>query len=173
MSFAAQFCMGRWSNLRRRYQFEMDRNSQLCTKTGIIRTSYWPYLNRLKFLDNYYQPLQPKKEKKPKRKAKPKQKKVIQKSWSDEDDSDNHFSDDFDRDCNVEDHITATNIIKEETVKVEKREIIKDNFHQMQVLLAGFEGESLTRIERRLMAFLCKCQLRALSGDQTIDDLYV
>lgn len=47
-----------------------------------------------------------------------------------------------------------------------------ENYSKMQTLLSGFEEEDLQCMERRLIAFLCKCQLRALS-DQSIDDLFV
>lgn len=47
-----------------------------------------------------------------------------------------------------------------------------ENYQKMQSILAGFDEGSLHVIERRLLAFLCKCQLRALSN-QSIDDLYV
>lgn len=68
--------------------------------------------------------------------------------------------------------------IQDEEIQLEEDEPIDDtekrleNLRKIQSLMANFEGERLKKIEKRLMAFLCKCQLRALTH-QGIEDLQI
>lgn len=194
-----QFCLNRWNNLRGQFQKELKHSNELCTKTGLIKGSTWPYLERLKFLECTVQANKPKKEKKSKRKVK--LNKQIENEtkpvWIHED-TESILSGDYEHEYNVEeithqvdaannlentyeDDFSIIEEIAEEVVGTETMEQTEaymsnsttpENYRKMQALLSSFEGETLLRIESRLMAFLCKCQLRSL-GEQTIDDLFV
>lgn len=189
-----QFCLSRWNNLRGQFQKELKHSNELCPKTGLIRGSTWPYLERLRFLECTVQAYKPKKEKLRKRKAKeiceePQESEHVWQS----DDSDTKMGGDMDdndlmkdleddgqettnpMEDSYEDSYAIIEEIAEEVVGTEEHieiESSMDNYHKIQSLLMDFEGETRRRIERRLMAFLCKCQLRSLSH-QGIEDLFV
>lgn len=142
------------------------------------------------------QAYKPKKVKVPKRKPKedPDYFPDDENTWEDSDDSQSKMVEDIETDYNIvqlpsneqeqhnnpleEEHFSDSfSIIEEiaEEVVGTDDHIIEDStdtIRRIETLLMGFEGESQQRIERRLMAFLCKCQLRALT-DQGIEDLYV
>lgn len=73
-----------------------------------------------------------------------------------------NISDASTQDYNQQERVQAPHLKSEST----------QNMQRMKALLDGFDGDNWQRIERRLMTFLCKCQLRALTN-QGIDDLYV
>ncbi|XP_065360980.1 uncharacterized protein LOC135954694 [Calliphora vicina] len=198
MGFPVQFCLNRWNNLRGQFQKELKHSNELCPKSGLIRGSTWPYLTRLRFLESTVQSNKPKKEKLSKRKLKELEEMEQESVWK-SDDSDSRHIDEQDNDYNIDDltdTVQNSNVIEETYIGDEDYSIIEEiaeevvgteaieqtenfalnntieNYRKMQTLLSNFEEDSLQTIERRLMAFLCKCQLRALS-EQTIDDLYV
>ncbi|KAM7355044.1 uncharacterized protein ACRADG_001272 [Cochliomyia hominivorax] len=203
MGYPVQFCLNRWNNLRGQFQKELKHCRELCPKSGLIRGSTWPYLERLRFLECTVQANKPKKLKLSKRKLRELQELEQETVWKD-DDSDSRQSVEEelvdDTEYTIEE-VTETvqedsqmmedvylcdedysiiEEIAEEVVGTEEIEQAEDigsddtleNYDKMQSLLTGFEEDTLQTIERRLMAFLCKCQLRALN-DQSIDDLYV
>ncbi|XP_023297219.2 uncharacterized protein LOC111679855 [Lucilia cuprina] len=205
MGFPVQFCLSRWNNLRGQFQKELRHCTELCPKSGLIRGSTWPYLNRLKFLEATVLANRTKKLKLSKRKLKELQQLEQQFEWRSEEEEDEEEEEEEDRlseepehEYNIEeitDNVEHTEVIEETYIADEDYSIIEEiaeevvaeatehvehftpndtmeNYRKMQSLLDTFEEEAMQIIERRLLAFLCKCQLRALSN-QTIDDLFV
>ncbi|XP_013107864.1 uncharacterized protein LOC106087384 [Stomoxys calcitrans] len=196
MGFPVQFCLSRWNNLRGQFQKELKHCNELCPKSGVIRGSTWPYLDRLRFLECTVQAYKPKKERIPKKKQKEPQD-VPEESddiWE-SDDTDTKFHDEIGSDFHIElattsgqeeqivqhdleEHFSDTysiiEEIAEEVVGTEDTiiEDTTDTLRRIETLFEGFEGETRVRIEKRIMAFLCKCQLRALN-QQGVEDLYV
>lgn len=202
-----QFCLSRWNNLRGQFQKELKHCNELCPKSGVIRGSTWPYLERMRFLEGTVQANKTKKKKLSKRKLKELQELEQEPDWKDEDTESRHseeievggeeqiheyqieeITDTIQEEPQVieetyveDEDYSMIEEIAEEVVGTEHIEQTEDdyatddtveNYHKMQALLNNFEEETLQTIERRLMAFLCKCQLRALN-DQSIDDLFV
>ncbi|XP_061395580.1 uncharacterized protein LOC133331194 [Musca vetustissima] len=198
MGYPVQFCLSRWNNLRGQFQKELKHCNELCPKSGVIRGSTWPYLERMRFLECTVQAYKPKKERERKRKPKeiPDLLQEANNFWeSDESNSkmpeDNEEDNDMGSDFHIELHTTehegthqleeqfsdSFSIIEEiaeEIVGTEDTivEDTTDTIRRIEALYMGFDGDSRERIERRIMAFLCKCQLRALNH-QGIEDLYV
>lgn len=197
---SVQFCLNRWNNLRGQFQKELKHSNELCPKSGLIRGSTWPYLNRLRFLECTVQANKVKKERISKRKLKELEEMKQETEWKQEDEE-STLSEEYSAEMfkveNIREELLETQTIEDIYVDDESYSIIEEiaeevvgsetveeetddfasnnsleNYQKMQSLLAGFEEETLHIIERRLFAFLCKCQLRALS-DQSIDDLYV
>lgn len=193
--------MSRWNNLRGQFQKELKHSNELSADTGIIKGSTWPYLNRLRFLECTVQANKPKKLRIPKRKVKTSPQIENQNlspiQQPEKEEPDIYYSEEYNdfRIEDITDQVDPSDLIEEtyiddysmieeiaeevvntDMIIVQTDEFLDntsvDNTHKIQALLLSFEGETLQRIERRLMAFLCKCQLRAL-GEQTIDDLLV
>ncbi|TMW51682.1 hypothetical protein DOY81_003228 [Sarcophaga bullata] len=202
MGHPVQFCLNRWNNLRGQFQKELKHSNELCPKSGLIRGSTWPYLNRLRFLECTVQANKIKKEKVSKRKLRELEEMEQESEWKDDDDEESILSEEefetdmfkvediteevqepqtLEEDIYVEDE--SYSIIEEIAEEIVGSETVEEsddfasnnsleNYQKMQSILADFDEGSLHIIERRLCAFLCKCQLRALSN-QSIDDLYV
>ncbi|XP_075162508.1 uncharacterized protein LOC142235138 [Haematobia irritans] len=195
MGFPVQFCLSRWNNLRGQFQKELKHCTELCPKSGVIRGSTWPYLERLKFLECTVQAYKPKKERVPKRKQKENRELPDESDgiW-DTDDAEAKLNEEIVNDFHIEltqdgqqeeiventleehfsDSYSIIEEIAEEVVGTEEH-IIEDRaetLRRIDTLFEGFEGETRERIEKRIIAFLCKCQLRALN-EQGIEDLYI
>lgn len=173
--------------MRGQFQKELKNCNQLCPKSGVIRGSTWPYLNRMKFLECTVLAYKPKKEKLSKRKLRELKQMEEESVWDAEENSEEHSVinvevEDLEvmDDSYVSDEYAIIEEIAEEVVGTETIEETHEygsnntleNYSKMQTLLSGFEEEALLCMDRRIIAFLCKCQLRALS-DQNIDDLFV
>lgn len=183
-----KFCLSRWNNLRGQFQKELRHCTELCPKSGKIRGSSWPYLERLRFLENTLQYNKPKKSRLSKRKQE--QLQQMQDDWKADDSGGN-----IDKISDIEDH-SVQNItqhiggednpitesytedsnyglieeLAEEVMGPDSSTISPSNLEKIEALLFGFEGETRNRVERRITAFLCKCQLRVLNRED-IDDL--
>lgn len=198
--FLVQFCLSRWNNLRGQFQKELKHCNELCPKSGVIRGSTWPYLDRMRFLECTVQAYKPKKERERKRKTKeiPDLLQETNNFWE-SDDSNSKMTDDNEdneeNDMGSDFHIELQATEHEETHQLEEQfsdsfsiieeiaeEIVgtedtivedtTDTIRRIEALYMGFDGEPRERIERRILAFLCKCQLRALNN-QGIEDLYI
>ncbi|KAI9587078.1 uncharacterized protein LOC119645254 [Glossina fuscipes] len=188
MGQEVKFCLSRWNNLRGQFQKELRHCTELCPKSGKIRGSSWPYLERLRFLENTLQYNKPKKPRLSKRKQE--QLQQMQDDWKADDSGEN-----MDKISDIEDH-SVQNItqhiggednpvnesytedsdyglieeLAEEVMGPDSSTISPSNLKKIEALLFGFEGETRNRVERRITAFLCKCQLRILNQED-IDDL--
>uniref|UniRef100_A0A1A9WT84 MADF domain-containing protein n=1 Tax=Glossina brevipalpis TaxID=37001 RepID=A0A1A9WT84_9MUSC len=185
-----KFCLSRWNNLRGQFQKELRHCTELCPKSGKIRGSSWPYLERLRFLEHTLQYNKPKKPRLSKRKQEELQQ--MQDDWNDDDKSENmdkssdieiHNIQDMTPPIGEEDNPVTESYtedsdyglieeVVEEVMGPDSSTMSPSNLEKIEALLFGFEGENRNRVERRITAFLCKCQLRILS-QQDIDDLYL
>ncbi|XP_053955367.1 uncharacterized protein LOC128861332 [Anastrepha ludens] len=174
MEASPNFCLSRWNNLRNHFQRELRHCHELCPKEGIIRGSTWPYLDRLRFLEGTIRFNKPDK---PFRTNKREHKCVHLK----------HLDADEEIMCEgvtndslphnegfVEFEELANEIFEnEESAALSgPDELVQErltNFEQMAELLNNIRNESKIEIERRIMAYLCKCQLRALVGEGITD----
>ncbi|KAH8305248.1 hypothetical protein KR018_006736 [Drosophila ironensis] len=172
MGCEVDFCLMRWNNLH--YQFRKE------FRRADTKGSTWPYLERLRFLADTPQ--------RAKSKAKSKVKDAqegptggpslvieeatpVQFVWETYEEG---VADD--QAFIVEEIIeeASDQIIQEEIIYEEEAspaEILypPESFQQVDTLLAQLKEPHRTRAERRIMAFLLKCQLRSLSNQGTED----
>ncbi|KAH8297814.1 hypothetical protein KR054_010877 [Drosophila jambulina] len=174
MGCDVDFCLMRWNNLHYQFRKEVRR----ADSSG----STWPYLERLRFLADS-QPLP-----KARSKAKPKD------SPSKQDTVVNETAVQFLWETYEDGEITQTpstfiieEIVEEPNEQVIQEEIIheeedepqpahtlspRSSYLHMDQVLAQLKEPQRRRAERRITAFLLKCQLRALSN-QSAEDLVI
>ncbi|XP_017121787.1 transcription factor Adf-1 [Drosophila elegans] len=169
MGCDVDFCLMRWNNLH--YQFRKE------IRRADTSGSTWPYLERLRFLG----------ESQPPAKTKCKQK-VRDSSGKQEDSVEQetpvHFLWETYEDGEVTQQPSTfliEEIIEEPSEQIIQEEIIyeeqetaqilspKSSFLQMDQVLAQLKEPQRNRAERRITAFLLKCQLCALSNQSTSD----
>lgn len=151
----------------------------------------------MRFLECTVQANKPKKQKISKRKLKELEEMEQEITWKADDvESESTHSEEVDVEHLEYDEVTNSNVIQESYVGDEEYNVIEEiaeeivgtehvaqtieygtdntleNYSKIHTLLSSFGEETLHCIERRLTAFLCKCQLRSLSN-QSIDDLFV
>ncbi|XP_052845529.1 uncharacterized protein LOC128258140 [Drosophila gunungcola] len=169
MGCDVDFCLMRWNNLH--YQFRKE------IRRADTSGSTWPYLERLRFLG----------ESQPSAKTKCKQK--VRDSTGKQEDSVEqetpvHFLWETYEDGEVIQQPSTfliEEIIEEPSEQIIQEEIIyeeqetaqilspKSSFLQMDQVLAQLQEPLRNRAERRITAFLLKCQLRTLSNQSTRD----
>ncbi|XP_016990295.1 uncharacterized protein LOC108052409 [Drosophila rhopaloa] len=169
MGCDVDFCLMRWNNLH--YQFRKE------FRRADTSGSTWPYLERLRFLaDN---------QSSPKTKSKPKVRDLAGKQ---EDSVQEEIPVQFLWETYEDGEVTQQpstflieEIVEEPTEQVIQEEIIyeeqetaqilspRSSFLQMDQVLAQLKEPQRKRAERRITAFLLKCQLRALSNQSGRD----
>ncbi|XP_016933385.2 transcription factor Adf-1 [Drosophila suzukii] len=172
MGCDVDFCLMRWNNLH--YQFRKE------FRRADTSGSTWPYLERLRFLAENQPPS--KNKSKPKTRDSPgKQEETIQEEtpvqflWETYENGDvPQQSSTFIIEEVIEE--PSEQIIQEEIIYEEQEpaEILspRSSFLQMDQVLAQLKEPQRKRAERRITAFLLKCQLRALSN-QSVEDLTI
>ncbi|XP_017080363.2 uncharacterized protein LOC108114111 [Drosophila eugracilis] len=172
MGCDVDFCLMRWNNLH--YQFRKE------FRRADTSGSTWPYLERLRFLADNQPPSRTKSKAKAKDSpGKPddtsKEETPVQFLWETyEDGEDPQQSSTFIIEEVIEE--PSEQIIQEEIIyeDQESAEILspRTSFLQMDKVLAELKEPHRKRAERRITAFLLKCQLRALSN-QSVEDLKI
>ncbi|EDW72798.1 uncharacterized protein Dwil_GK16989 [Drosophila willistoni] len=167
MNCEVDFCIMRWNNLHYQFRKEFRRASQ----TG----STWPYLQRLQFLADLQ--LRSKRQKKPLSEAhqemamatieEPPMEHLL---WNAE--QQNNFVVEEIIEDTSNDQIIHEEIIYEEDENQQEYMYPSTDFLQIDKILAQFQKPHRVRVERRIMAFLLKCQLRSLVNE-SIDDLTI
>lgn len=158
----------RWNNLH--YQFRKE------FRRADTSGSTWPYLERLRFLAEIQPPSKVKtKPKTNKQEATIQTETPVQFLWDTFEDGDvPQQSSTFIIEEVIEE--PSEQIIQEEIIYEEQEpaEIIspRSSFLQMDQILAQLKEPQRRRAERRITAFLLKCQLRALSN-QSVEDLSI
>ncbi|XP_016956280.1 uncharacterized protein LOC108028806 [Drosophila biarmipes] len=172
MGCDVDFCLMRWNNLH--YQFRKE------FRRADTSGSTWPYLERLRFLAENQPPSRSKSKSKA-RDSPGKQEEAIQEGipvqflWETYENGEvpqqpSTFI--------IEEVIEepGEQIIHEEIIYEEQEpaEILspRSSFLQMDQVLAQLKDPQRKRAERRITAFLLKCQLRALSN-QSVEDLTI
>ncbi|KAH8234603.1 hypothetical protein KR032_000413 [Drosophila birchii] len=176
MGCGVDFCLMRWNNLH--YQFRKE------FRRADTNGSTWPYLERLRFLADS----QPR----PKARSKPKQAKDCPNNEDQPKETGVQFLWETYEDGEVTQ--TPSTFIIEEIVEEPSEQIIQEeviyeeeeeeehqpahvlsprsSYLQMDHILAQLKEPQRKRAERRITAFLLKCQLRALSN-QSAEDLAI
>ncbi|ALC43753.1 CG9948 [Drosophila busckii] len=170
MECDVEFCLMRWNNLHYQYRKESRRPSG----------STWPYFERLKFLSSSDMLSRPK--------AKPKSRALVESEQSiqvpplvtDEFVGQNEWQ--SYNDCvvivnDMEQHVDSTFIIEEiieSTAATDKQteSSTAEDLLKIDQILEQLDEKQRQRAERRIMAFLLKCQLRGLMNE-AIDDLAI
>lgn len=274
--FKVKFCLSRWNNLRGQFQKELRHFNKLCPKSGLLRRSTWPYLQRLRFLESTLQFNRPKKLPTNRRRRKDPEfgiidyyqsndyaddnavtvntlincdscetvenrdgntfhgiidadsldhstdancfnytdiecrnaddehqndatneniqangnendsnqlelqasmaeqhEDIVEHIWPDEDNS--HIVESFEDDTGyslIEEDISGSDCSVQTDHRTDSSKNSVANLNKIQTLLMGFNDENRHRIERRILAFLCKCQLRLLIN-YDINDLCI
>ncbi|KAH8342476.1 uncharacterized protein [Drosophila kikkawai] len=177
MGCDVDFCLMRWNNLH--YQFRKE------FRRADTSGSTWPYLERLRFLADS----QPR----PKARSKAKAKDSPDKEATDINEKETTVQ--FLWETYEDGEITQTpstfiieEIVEEPSEQIIQEEIIyeeeeeppqpaqilspQSSYLQMDQVLAQLKEPQRKRAERRITAFLLKCQLRALSN-QSVEDLVI
>ncbi|KAH8397568.1 hypothetical protein KR222_010256 [Zaprionus bogoriensis] len=181
MDCDVDFCLMRWNNLHYQYR-------KMLRRAG---TSTWPYFERLRFLSQTQQRAKPKPAP-----VQVEELKAQLETQTDELPNEEQNAWQSYNDCvvlqvgEVEQHADSTFIIEEiiesnehmlqEEIIYEEAEQLQEellatpvsNYLKMDKLLQQLQGNPKRFAERRIMAYVLKCQLRALS-DEPIDDLVI
>ncbi|XP_036338435.1 uncharacterized protein LOC118748178 [Rhagoletis pomonella] len=171
MEASADFCISRWNNLKNHFFRELRHCHQLCPKEGIIRGSTWPYLERMHFLQRTAPFNKPSK-------CEQTYRSVEHLESAEEEMSETQSNDNLQpNESYIEFEELSNDILDNEksVVLPDPDQMIKErleNFNQMAELLKNIPSETKIQAERRIMAYLCKCQLRALVN-KGIDDLSI
>ncbi|KAH8379751.1 hypothetical protein KR009_006958 [Drosophila setifemur] len=178
MGCDVDFCLMRWNNLHYQFRKEFRR----ADSSG----STWPYLERLQFLAS--NPGQRPKSKPKSKDSLGSQESIVQEEtpvqflWETYDEGETSVQpstfiiEEIIEEPN--DQIIQEEIIYEENDQEEEEEepaqILspKSSFLQMDQVLGQLKEPQRQRAERRITAFLLKCQLRALSN-QSVEDLVI
>ncbi|XP_067643020.1 uncharacterized protein [Eurosta solidaginis] len=169
MGTSPDFCLSRWNNLRNHFHREIRHCTELCPKQGIIKGSTWPYLERLRFLENSIRTAKPERsplisENEPRGfQLNADNETTLDSSSNDSSQISKYFEDyEYVKDDKLDDKLTSDQLIQERA----------SNMRQMAALLNNIPSEHKSQVERRILAYLCKCQLRAIANED-IDDLKI
>ncbi|CAD7004531.1 uncharacterized protein LOC101455613 [Ceratitis capitata] len=165
-----EFCLSRWNNLRNHFQRELRHCRDLCPKEGIIRGSTWPYLERMRFLEftNIFD--KPKKALNIKYGSKGSKNKLLETN-------ERVFTGEADKSIEMSRLLdkTTSEALENETstaFQISDKSSVHysvENCGQIAYLLRKVRSERKAQIERRILAYLCKCQLRAITNKDISD----
>lgn len=167
--FIAGFCLSRWNNLRNHFQRELRHCHELCPKEGTIRGSTWPYLERLRFLERTVCFNKPSK-----RLRINKLEKIRLNSKNLEGREETVSGSSSYNETIIEyEELTNSNIEKGACAILQNEGELNHerilNYERMAKLFNKLPNEIKGHIERRVMTYLCKCQLRAITNQGIAD----
>ncbi|XP_011212962.1 uncharacterized protein LOC105232800 [Bactrocera dorsalis] len=168
------FCLSRWNNLRNHFQRELRQCHELCPKEGTIRGSTWPYLESMRFLERTVclnnSSKRSRINKREKLRLHSKNLEASEETLSRSSPYNNYQYNEtiieYEELTNSGFEKEAFPILQNETEFNHERML---NYERMATLFNNVPNEIKDHIERRIMTYLCKCQLRAISNDGIAD----
>uniref|UniRef100_A0A0A1XLW6 Transcription factor Adf-1 n=1 Tax=Zeugodacus cucurbitae TaxID=28588 RepID=A0A0A1XLW6_ZEUCU len=174
MGTSSDFCLSRWNNLRNHFQRELRHCHELCPKEGTIRGSTWPYLESMRFLERIVRFNKPIKGLcYNKRERKRLDSKILEASEETISGSSSYNNYPYNEAYIEYEELTNSSFGKRECAALQNEdEIIHErmlNYEQMAKLFNKIPSDLKVHVERRIMTYLCKCQLRAIASEGIAD----
>ncbi|XP_014088790.3 transcription factor Adf-1 [Bactrocera oleae] len=164
-----KYCVIRWKNLRDKYRRESQKAQELGRKAGGIKSaqgSTWNLLDKMSFLDHHTRVHSSTSTKSAAEN--------IRSSWSEME-----AEQLIEQLPNEDDPLQEA--MDEQTVALETKKpepIVSTTtttascLKRIETLLEGLDEENRTKAEKRIVAYLCKCQLKFLENE-SIDDILI
>ncbi|XP_067642839.1 uncharacterized protein [Eurosta solidaginis] len=167
-----KFCVSRWKNLRDRYRRELQKAQEMQRKAGgarNIKGSNWHLWDKMKFLEGHIRLHSSHSTKSVAENTKS--------SWSEME------AEQFVEHSASEDD-PLQEAMEEQSISMDTKKPDIELYHttatassssyikRIETLLDGMDTSNRTKAEKRIVAYLCKCQLKALNNE-AIDDIAI
>uniref|UniRef100_A0A0C9RDX4 Adf1_2 protein n=2 Tax=Endopterygota TaxID=33392 RepID=A0A0C9RDX4_9HYME len=164
-----KYCVIRWKNLRDKYRRESQKTQELKRKTGGIESAQgatWHLLDEMKFLDHHTRVHSSTSTKSAAEN--------LRTSWSEmeaEQLIEQLPNDDDPLQEAMDEQAVALEAKKPEPV-VSTTTTTASSLKRIETLLEGLDEDNRTKAEKRIVAYLCKCQLKFLENE-SIDNIVI
>ncbi|XP_011179686.2 transcription factor Adf-1 [Zeugodacus cucurbitae] len=170
LNVETKFCVIRWKNLRDKYRRESQKTQELERKAGGIKSAQgatWHLLDKMSFLDHHIRVHSSNSTKSAAEN--------IRTSWS-EMDAEQLIEQLPNDDDPLQEAMEEQAVVAVETKKpdplVSTATTNTSCLKRIETLLEGLDEDNRTKAEKRVVAYLCKCQLKFLENE-SIDDIVI
>ncbi|XP_012157133.1 transcription factor Adf-1 isoform X2 [Ceratitis capitata] len=170
-----KYCVTRWKNLKDKYRREVQKTKELTHESGGIKNATadtWHLLDKMSFLENHLRAHSTSTKQSNSAKSSAEN---VPTSWCVMD-SEQLIEQIIDEDDPLQEAMEEQQNVVVETEKPEtvvaSTTATSSFMKRIETLLEGIDAANRAKAEKRIVAFLCRCQLKSLEN-QSIDDVAI